>query len=115
MESSQEQNKLNSEMLEKLVNNQPPEEVLYEVAELFKVFGDSTRIRILYALFGNELCVGDIAEVLSMSQSSVSHQLRILKDAKLVKFRREGKSIFYALDDDHVYHIMEMGMEHVEE
>ncbi|MBP3505942.1 MAG: helix-turn-helix transcriptional regulator [Lachnospiraceae bacterium] len=115
MESNQEQNKLNSEMLEKLVNNQPPEEVLYEVAELFKVFGDSTRIRILYALFGNELCVGDIAEVLSMSQSSVSHQLRILKDAKLVKFRREGKSIFYALDDDHVYHIMEMGMEHVEE
>ncbi len=115
MESNQEQNKLNSEMLEKLVNNQPPEEVLYEVAELFKVFGDSTRIRILYALFGNELCVGDIAEVLNMSQSSVSHQLRILKDAKLVKFRREGKSIFYALDDDHVYHIMEMGMEHVEE
>lgn len=115
MESSQEQNKLNSEMLEKLVNNQPPEEVLYEVAELFKVFGDSTRIRILYALFGNELCVGDIAEVLNMSQSSVSHQLRILKDAKLVKFRREGKSIFYALDDDHVYHIMEMGMKHVEE
>lgn len=115
MESNQEQNKLNSEMLEKLVNNQPPEEVLYEVAELFKVFGDSTRIRILYALFGNELCVGDIAEVLNMSQSSVSHQLRILKDAKLVKFRREGKSIFYALDDDHVYHIMEMGMKHVEE
>lgn len=115
MESNQEQKKLNSEMLENLVNNQPPEEVLYEVAELFKVFGDSTRIRILYALFGNELCVGDIAEVLNMSQSSVSHQLRILKDAKLVKFRREGKSIFYALDDDHVYHIMEMGMEHVEE
>lgn len=115
MESNQEQNKLNSEMLEELVNNQPPEEVLYEVAELFKVFGDSTRIRILYALFGNELCVGDIAEVLNMSQSSVSHQLRILKDAKLVKFRREGKSIFYALDDDHVYHIMEMGMKHVEE
>ena len=115
MESNQEQNKLNSEMLENLVNNQPPEEVLYEVAEVFKVFGDSTRIRILYALFGNELCVGDIAEVLNMSQSSVSHQLRILKDAKLVKFRREGKSIFYALDDDHVYHIMEMGMEHVEE
>lgn len=115
MESNQEQNKLDSEMLEELVNNQPPEEVLYEVAELFKVFGDSTRIRILYALFGNELCVGDIAEVLNMSQSSVSHQLRILKDAKLVKFRREGKSIFYALDDDHVYHIMEMGMKHVEE
>lgn len=115
MEGKQEQKKNNGETLEKIINNQPPEEVLYEVAELFKVFGDSTRIRILYALFGNELCVGDIAEVLNMSQSSVSHQLRILKDAKLVKFRREGKSIFYALDDDHVYHIMEMGMEHVEE
>lgn len=115
MEAKQEQKKTHSEILENLVNNQPPEEVLYEVAELFKVFGDSTRIRILYALFGNELCVGDIAEVLNMSQSSVSHQLRILKDAKLVKFRREGKSIYYALDDDHVYHIMEMGMEHVEE
>ncbi len=113
MEAKQEKN--NEEMLNAIINNQPPEEVLYEVAELFKVFGDSTRIRILYALFGNELCVGDIAEVLNMSQSSVSHQLRILKDAKLVKFRREGKSIFYALDDDHVYHIMEMGMEHVEE
>ncbi|MBQ8148797.1 MAG: helix-turn-helix transcriptional regulator [Lachnospiraceae bacterium] len=113
MEAKQDKN--NEEMLNAIINNQPPEEVLYEVAELFKVFGDSTRIRILYALFGNELCVGDIAEVLNMSQSSVSHQLRILKDAKLVKFRREGKSIFYALDDDHVYHIMEMGMEHVEE
>ena len=113
MEAKQDKN--NEEMLNAIINNQPSEEVLYEVAELFKVFGDSTRIRILYALFGNELCVGDIAEVLNMSQSSVSHQLRILKDAKLVKFRREGKSIFYALDDDHVYHIMEMGMEHVEE
>ncbi len=79
------------------------------------MFGDSTRIRILYVLFENELCVGDIAELLGMSQSSVSHQLRILKDAKLVKFRRDGKSIFYALDDDHVYHIIQMGMEHVEE
>ncbi len=101
--------------LEELVNTQPPEEILYELAELFKVFGDSTRIRILYALFENELCVGDIAELLNMSQSSVSHQLRILKDAKLVRFRREGKSIYYALDDEHVYHIIKMGMEHVEE
>lgn len=105
----------NEAKLKKIANVQPPEEILYELAELFKVFGDSTRIRILYVLFENELCVGDIAELLNMSQSSVSHQLRILKDAKLVKFRREGKSIFYALDDDHVYHIIEMGMEHVEE
>lgn len=103
------------ETVNRLLNEQPPDEILYELAELFKVFGDSTRIRILYVLFENELCVGDIAELLNMSQSSVSHQLRILKDAKLVKFRREGKSIYYALDDDHVYHIIEMGMEHVEE
>lgn len=115
MEQQQKQGTVDSKALEKLVNNQPPEEILYELAELFKVFGDSTRIRILYALFENELCVGDIAELLNMSQSSVSHQLRILKDAKLVRFRREGKSIFYALDDEHVYHIIEMGMEHVEE
>lgn len=103
------------ETVSRLLDEQPPDEILYELAELFKVFGDSTRIRILYVLFENELCVGDIAELLNMSQSSVSHQLRILKDAKLVKFRREGKSIYYALDDDHVYHIIEMGMEHVEE
>lgn len=114
MEKEKQEEKPN-EVLEKLANSQPPDEILYELAELFKVFGDSTRIRILYVLFENELCVGDIAELLHMSQSSVSHQLRILKDAKLVKFRREGKSIYYALDDEHVYHIMEMGMEHVEE
>lgn len=114
MEKEKQAEKSN-EVLEKLANSQPPDEILYELAELFKVFGDSTRIRILYVLFENELCVGDIAELLHMSQSSVSHQLRILKDAKLVKFRREGKSIYYALDDEHVYHIMEMGMEHVEE
>lgn len=114
MEKEKQEEKPN-QALEKLANSQPPDEILYELAELFKVFGDSTRIRILYVLFENELCVGDIAELLHMSQSSVSHQLRILKDAKLVKFRREGKSIYYALDDEHVYHIMEMGMEHVEE
>ena len=103
------------DIVERLSDQQPDDEILYDLAELFKVFGDSTRIRILYVLFEDELCVGDIAELLNMSQSSVSHQLRILKDAKLVKFRREGKSIFYALDDEHVYHILEMGMEHVEE
>lgn len=115
MAEEKEQSLAESEILKKLKNNSPPDEILYELAELFKVFGDSTRIRILYVLFEDELCVGDIAELLNMSQSSVSHQLRILKDAKLVKFRREGKSIFYALDDEHVYHILEMGMEHVEE
>lgn len=93
----------------------PADEVLYDLAELFKVFGDSTRVKILYALFERELCVQEIADLLSLSQSSVSHQLRILKDAKLVRFRREGKSMYYSLDDDHVRAIISMGMEHVEE
>ena len=91
------------------------EEALFDMAELFKVFGDSTRIRILYALFESELCVCDIARLLGLTQSAVSHQLRILKDAKLVRFRREGKSIFYSLDDDHVRSILALGMEHLEE
>ena len=91
------------------------DEVLYDLAELFKVFGDSTRIRILYAMFDKELCVSDLADRLQLSQSSVSHQLRILKSSKLVKCRREGKSIFYSLDDDHVRKIISMGLEHVEE
>lgn len=91
------------------------EEILYDLAEVFKVFGDSTRIRILYAMIDCELCVGDIAEKLKLSQSSVSHQLRILKDAKLVKYRREGKQIYYSLDDEHVKKIIRMGLEHLEE
>ena len=103
------------EMVQQILESQPSEEYLYDLAELFKVFGDSTRIRILYALFEGELCVGDIATILNMSQSSVSHQLRILKDSKLVRYRREGKMIFYALDDDHVRTILSMGMNHVEE
>ena len=107
----QMENDKQSEVLEE----QPADEYLYDLAELFKVFGDSTRIRILYALFESELCVGDIAQLLNLSQSAVSHQLKLLKDAKLVKFRREGKIIFYALDDEHVRTIISMGMEHVEE
>ena len=101
--------------LEEIKNNQPDDEYLYELSDLFRIFGDSTRIKILYALMDAELCVGDIADVLGLSQSSVSHQLRVLKNAKLVRFRREGKSIFYALDDDHVRNILSLGMEHVEE
>lgn len=103
------------EIVEKVLEKQPEDEYLYDLAELFKVFGDSTRIRILYALFESELCVGDMAQILNLTQSAVSHQLRILKDAKLVKFRREGKIIFYSLDDDHVRTMLSMGMEHVEE
>ena len=86
---------------------------LYDLAELFKVFGDSTRIRILYVLFEAEVCVCDLAKVLNMTQSAVSHQLRILKQNKLVKARRDGKSIFYSLADDHVRTIISMGREHI--
>ena len=90
-------------------------EVLYELADLFRVFGDSTRIKILYALHDDELCVQDIANAVQLSQSAVSHQLRVLKDSKLVRFRRDGKTIYYALDDDHVRSILSMGMDHIEE
>lgn len=93
----------------------PSEDDLYDLAELFKVFGDSTRIKILYVLFESELCVCDIAQLLGMTQSAVSHQLRILKSNKLVKFRREGKTVFYSLDDDHVRSILSLGMEHLDE
>ena len=88
----------------------PDDEVLYELADLFRVFGDSTRIKILYALHDNELCVQDIANAVQLS-----HQLRVLKDTKLVRFRRDGKTVYYALDDDHVRSILSMGMDHIEE
>ncbi len=99
----------------KVLEKMPQEELLYDLAELFKVFGDSTRIRILYALFEAELCVCDIARLLAMTQSAVSHQLRVLKGSKLVKPRKEGKTVFYSLADDHVRRIIAQGMEHVEE
>ena len=101
------------DVVKRVLEQQPDDEILYDLAELFKVFGDSTRIKILYSLFETELCVYDIARLLNLSQSSVSHQLRILKNSKLVKFRREGKSVFYSLDDEHVREIISMGMEHV--
>ena len=96
-------------------NDLPDDEVLYELAELFRVFGDSTRIKILYALFESEKCVNDISNAVGISQSAVSHQLRVLRASKLVKFRREGKAMLYSLDDDHVRSMLELGMEHVEE
>ena len=104
------------EELIQLVNETMPEETeLYDLAELFKVFGDSTRIRILFVLLEAEVCVCDLAKVLQMTQSVISHQLRILKQNKLVKSRREGKSIFYSLADEHVRMIIAMGREHIEE
>ena len=104
------------EDLLKIVNETLPEETeLYDLAELFKVFGDSTRIRILFVLFEAEVCVCDLAKVLNMTQSAISHQLRILKQNKLVKNRREGKSIFYSQADDHVRTIINQGRDHIEE
>lgn len=104
------------EDLLKIVNDTMPAETeLYDLAELFKVFGDSTRIRILYVLFEAEVCVCDLAQVLNMTQSAISHQLRILKNSKLVKCRREGKSVFYSLADDHVRTIIAQGRDHISE
>jgi DNA-binding transcriptional ArsR family regulator len=93
----------------------PDEEILYDLAELFKIFGDSTRIKILYVLSEAEMCVCDIAQLLGLTQSAVSHQLRALKQSKLVKYRREGKTVFYSLADGHVKTILSQGMEHIEE
>lgn len=93
----------------------PKDEVLFDTAELFKVFGDITRIKIICVLKDHELCVSDIAEIINTTVSAISHQLRVLKQAKLVKFRKEGKTVYYSLDDDHVVQIFEKGREHVEE
>ena len=91
----------------------PDEDVLYDLAEVFKVFGDSTRIKILYVLSESEMCVCDIAQLLNMNQSAISHQLRILKQNQLVKSRRDGRAVFYSLADGHVKTIMSQGMEHI--
>ena len=101
--------------LQQLRENLPDEEILYDLAELFKVFGDTTRVRILYVLFESELCVNDIAQCLGMTPSAVSHQLRLLKANKLVKFRRDGKAVYYSLDDDHVRSMISLGLEHISE
>ena len=102
-------------IFERLKNELPDEETTERLSEVFKVFGDNTRIRILWALFDHELCVYDISDKVGMSQSAVSHQLRILKNAKLVKSRRDGKQTFYSLDDDHVKTIIEQVLIHAEE
>ena len=91
----------------------PDEEMLYDLADLFKIFADTTRIKILYALMEQDLCVAHIAEAVGATQSAISHQLRILKQARLVRFRREGKSIIYSLADDHVHAILAQGMSHI--
>ena len=106
---------VHKELTDKINKEMPSDDELYDLAELFKVFGDSTRIKILFALFESEMCVCDIAETLNMTQSAISHQLKILKQSKLVGNRREGKSIIYFLADEHVRTIIDQGINHIEE
>ncbi len=106
---------LHNDVVSKVREKMPDEDELFDLAELFKVFGDSTRIKILYVLFESEMCVCDIAEVLGASQSAVSHQLRIIKGERLIKARRVGKTVLYSLADDHVATIIGMAKEHLEE
>lgn len=106
---------VHEDVVEQVRRELPGEDVLYDLTELFRIFGDSTRIRILYALSASELCVCDIALLLGLTQSAISHQLKALKNARLVKSRREGKTVFYALADDHVRTMIAQGLEHVTE
>ncbi|MDE5863093.1 MAG: metalloregulator ArsR/SmtB family transcription factor [Lachnospiraceae bacterium] len=108
-------NAIHQDVVSRVRKLMPEEETLYDLAELFKVFGDTTRVRILCALFESEMCVCDISILLGMSQSSISHQLRVLKTAKLVKNRKDGKVVYYSLDDEHIKHIFEQGLEHISE
>lgn len=106
---------VHDDIVKKVGETLPDEEILYDVAELFKVFGDSTRVRIICALFESEMCVCDIAAVLNMTQSAISHQLRVLKQARLVKYRRSGKTVYYSLADGHIKNIFNQAFEHVME
>ena len=106
---------IHEDVVNRVSKNLPDEEDLYDLAELFKVFGDSTRVRILCALDEAEMCVCDIAALLNMTQSAISHQLRVLKQARLVKNRKEGKVVYYSLDDDHVKSIFNQGLMHIKE
>lgn len=106
---------VHKDIVKKVNDEMPEEEILYDLAEFYKVFGDTTRIKILYILLKSEMCVCDISQVLGVSQSAVSHQLRMLKQMKLVKYRREGKSVFYSLSDHHIELILRQGLEHISE
>ncbi|HHT89599.1 MAG: metalloregulator ArsR/SmtB family transcription factor [Bacillota bacterium] len=106
---------IHEDRVKQVRQNMPPEENLFNLAELFKVFGDTTRIRILYTLFQSEMCVCDIAYLLDMTQSAISHQLRVLKGAKLVRYRKEGRVVYYSLDDEHIKAIFDQGYQHIQE
>ena len=108
-------NVIHGEVVSEVKGKLPEDETLYDLAELFKVFGDSTRIKILCALFEAEMCVCDLSALLNVSQSAISHQLRVLKSSRLVKFRRAGKIIYYSLDDEHIKHIFDEGFRHISE
>lgn len=106
-------NIIHEDVIKRVRGEMPEEERLYDVADLFKVLGDSTRVKILYAILQEEMCVCDIAALLGMTQSAISHQLRVLKQARLVKFKKEGKVVYYSLDDEHVKNIFKQGFEHL--
>lgn len=106
---------IHKDVVEEVKEKLPQEETLYDLAELFKVFGDSTRIKIICSLFESEMCVCDLSALLNISQSAISHQLRVLKSARLVKFRRAGKVIYYSLDDEHIKQIFDAGLHHITE
>ena len=106
---------IHEDIVNRVKDKMPQEETLYDLAELFKVFGDSTRIKILWALDESEMCVCDIAVLLNMTQSAISHQLRVLKQANLVKNRRDGKIVFYSLEDEHIKQIFDQGLVHISE
>lgn len=106
---------VDEEKVRKVMSKMPKDEIIFDLAEFFKVFGDSTRMKIICALLEEELCVGDIAQITNSTVSAISHQLRLLKQSKLVKYRKEGKAVYYSLDDEHVREIFKKGREHIEE
>jgi len=106
---------IHEDIVDKVRAKLPDENDLYDLADLFKVFGDSTRIKILSALFESEMCVCDIAYLLNMTQSAISHQLRVLKQARLIKNRKDGKIVFYSLNDEHIKQIFDQGLNHINE
>ncbi|MBP1565546.1 MAG: winged helix-turn-helix transcriptional regulator [Oscillospiraceae bacterium] len=110
-----EENKVHDNIVEKVSGELPKDEIVSDLAELFKIFGDRTRLKILFVLLKEEMCVCDIAHILGMQQSAISHQLRVLKQSRLVKFRKEGKTVFYSLADAHVKTVLSQGMEHITE
>ena len=104
---------IHKDVIERVEKTMPKEEIVYDLADFFKILGDTTRMRILSALFQEEMCVYDIANLLKMTQSAISHQLRVLKQGRFVKHRKEGKVVYYSLEDEHIKHIVEQGMTHI--